>query len=113
MHDAGAEALRHEFMTAEDKITRSRRGIVGLSIFSTCTLAVVGLFQTGILKHLPSHTRLFNPEIVHGCRLAFYAGQGSGCCAWEDELRSYCLSGFHRNGGPGQDSPFPANCNGS
>ena len=71
MHDLGAEALRLEFRAGDDEMMSSRRGIVGFSIFSTCTLAVVGLFQAGILKRLPPHTKLFNSELVHGSRLAF------------------------------------------
>lgn len=71
MADASGEALRDAFRSGNSHLINNRRSIVGLSIFSTAVLGVVGLYQTGILKRLPPHTRLFNPEAVHGSPLGF------------------------------------------
>jgi hypothetical protein len=35
---------------------------------------LVGLYQTGVLKHLPPHMRLLNAEVVHGSRFSFSMG---------------------------------------
>jgi hypothetical protein len=74
MVESAAASLRHDFMHGSDALIDRRRGIVGLSIFSTCILGVVALYQTGILKRLPPHSRLFDPEAVHGSRLGFSMG---------------------------------------
>src|SRR5436305_13247838 len=69
-----AAALRDEFMLGTDSFIGRRRGIVGLSILSTGILGVIGLYQTGILKRLPPHLPLLNPEAVHGSQLAYSTG---------------------------------------
>ncbi len=48
-----AEELSRELRTASTPELRRRRQIIGLSMLASASMAVITLYQTGIIKHLP------------------------------------------------------------
>lgn len=50
---ADPERLSQEIRTAEDHFTRQRRQVVCYSMVSAACMAVVALYQFGIMKHVP------------------------------------------------------------
>jgi hypothetical protein len=47
------EALSRELRTGSSPSLRRRRGVIGLSLVSAGSMALVTLYQTGLIKHLP------------------------------------------------------------
>ena len=45
--------LSRQLRRGEGKFLQRRRGVVGLSLLSAGSMAVIGLYQVGILRHLP------------------------------------------------------------
>jgi len=64
-------SLSKQWRHGASKSLQHRRAIVGLSILSTSVLGLIGLYQVGILKHLPPRTGRFSAERVHGSDEAF------------------------------------------
>ena len=67
-----AAVLRTELQYGTSALLRRRRGIVGLSVFSSAVLGGIALFQVGILKHLPDPPLpRFDADAVNGSAEAY------------------------------------------
>ena len=74
---------------------KQRRGILGLTLFSSAVLAGVALYQTGILKRLPQpHWRAFDTEKVNGSAEAYsILGVPDGLLGLASYAVTACLAG--------------------
>ena len=64
--------LGRELRQGSSPFLRRRRGVLGLTLFSSLALAGVALYQTGILKRLPQpRWRGFDAEKVNGSAQAY------------------------------------------
>jgi uncharacterized membrane protein len=54
--DMGPQELRRSLQGSDSSDMRFRRAVIGVSIVGIASMAIVSLFQTGIIKHLPDPT---------------------------------------------------------
>ena len=87
--------LGRELRERSSPFLRRRRGILGLTLFSSAILAGVALYQTGILKKLPQpHWRGFDAEKVNGSAEAYsILGVPDGLLGLASYAVTACLAG--------------------
>jgi hypothetical protein len=72
MSAKGPDELGRELREGSSVFLQQRRGILGLTLFSSALLAGVALYQIGIVKKLPQpRWRSFNTEKVNGSAQAY------------------------------------------
>ena len=72
MPDAAADQVRDDLRHKTSVTMECRRGIVGLSLFSSAILGGIGLYQVGLLKRLPDPPwPAFNADRINGSEDAY------------------------------------------
>lgn len=51
--EKNAEKLSHDLRNGDSKFLRNRRGVVALSALASASMALIGLYQMGIIGHIP------------------------------------------------------------
>jgi uncharacterized membrane protein len=73
------QQLRRELQDGDSPGLRRRRTIIGMSLVGMASMAVVTLFQTGVLRHLPDPPlRRFQSEKVNSSDTAYQYGVPDG-----------------------------------
>ncbi|WP_447980007.1 vitamin K epoxide reductase family protein [Candidatus Nitrospira bockiana] len=92
------EQLRRELQQGEGPDLRIRRAIVGLSLVGMASMAVVSLFQTGVIRHLPDPPLdRFNSDKVNSSVTAYHWGVPDGTVSMAGHAVNVALAAV---GGP-------------
>ena len=73
------QQLRQELQKGDTPDLRLRRAIIGLSLVGMASMAIVSLFQTGVIKHLPDPPLdRFDSDKVNSSETAYHWGVPDG-----------------------------------
>lgn len=87
--------LRWELQCSEAKDVRIRRAIVGMSLIGMASMAIVSLYQTGLLKHLPDPPMEgFDSDQVNASNTAYHWGVPDGTVSMTSHAADVAFAAF-------------------
>jgi uncharacterized membrane protein len=93
--DMSAQQLRRELQEGDSPDLSLRRAIIGLSLVGIASMAVVTLYQTGILRHLPDPpVRRFDSEKVNSSDTAYQYGVPDGTITLASHATNIVMAAF-------------------
>ena len=100
------QELRQELQTGESSDMKWRRRVIGLSLFGVGVTAVISLFQTGIIRHLPDPPiESFDSENVMSSDPAYMWGNADATLAMTTAAANLPIASF---GGLNRVKDIPA-----
>jgi uncharacterized membrane protein len=91
----GPQQLRRELQQEETPDLWRRRALIGLSMVGMASIAMVSLFQTGLLTHLPDPPlEGFNAEKVNSSDTAYHLGVPDGTVSLAGHATNIALAAF-------------------
>lgn len=89
------QQLRRELQEGETPELWRRRAIIGLSLVGMASIAVVSLFQTGLIKHLPDPPLAgFHSDKVNSSDTAYHFGVPDGTVSLAGHATNVALAAF-------------------
>ena len=87
--------LRRELQCSEAKELQIRRAIVGMSLIGMASMAIVSLYQTGLIKHLPDPPiEGFDSDKVNASNTAYHWGVPDGTVSMTSHAADVALATF-------------------